>query len=90
LRELAVECNVAPAVEFIGYQERRATVELLLGCTALLFVSHYEGYGMPPQEAQSIGCAAILSDIRCHREVYAEAADQPAARAAHSALCRSQ
>jgi glycosyltransferase involved in cell wall biosynthesis len=46
-------------------------VELLLKSTALLFVSHYEGYGMPPQEAQSIGCPVILSDIRCHRTVYA-------------------
>jgi len=72
LRLLAATCNVASAVEFVGYQERRATVELLLNCTALLFVSHYEGYGMPPQEAQSIGCPAILSDIRCHRVVYAD------------------
>jgi glycosyltransferase involved in cell wall biosynthesis len=72
LRILAATCGVASAVEFVGYQQRRATVELLLNCTALVFASRYEGYGMPPQEAQSLGCPAILSDIRCHRVVYAD------------------
>lgn len=72
LRLLAATCHVASAVEFIGYQERRAIVELLLNCTALLFVSRYEGYGMPPQEAQSVGCPAVLSDLRCHRVVYGD------------------
>jgi len=72
LRALAISRNVSSAVEFVGYQPRQATVELLLKCTALLFTSRYEGYGMPPQEAQSIGCPVVLSDIRSHRAVYAD------------------
>lgn len=74
LRQLAQKCGVASAVEFPGYLGRADTVRLLLSCTALVFTSHYEGYGMPPQEAQSIGCAVILSDIPCHRAVYADTA----------------
>ncbi len=72
LRQLARDCGVAGAVEFPGYLRRPQIVRLLLSCTALIFLSHYEGYGMPPQEAQSIGCAVILSDIPCHRAVYAD------------------
>lgn len=70
LRQLAQAQGVAGCVEFPGYLERERIVRLLLDCTALLFVSRYEGYGLPPQEAQSIGCAVVLSDIACHRAVY--------------------
>jgi len=64
--------NLELPIEFPGYLRRPQIVRLLLSCTALIFLSHYEGYGMPPQEAQSIGCAVILSDIPCHRAVYAD------------------
>jgi glycosyltransferase involved in cell wall biosynthesis len=40
----------------------------------LLFVSSYEGFGMPPLEALSIGCPVVLSDIPAHRCVYDDAA----------------
>ena len=63
---------MAAAVEFPGYAERAEIVRHFLNCTALLFVSRYEGYGMPPQEAQSVGCPVLLSDIACHRAVYAD------------------
>jgi glycosyltransferase involved in cell wall biosynthesis len=72
LAELAARTGVADCVEFPGYLEQRKTVRLLLGATALLFMSRLEGFGMPPQEAQSIGCAVVLSDIPCHRAVYAD------------------
>ena len=74
LRQLAASCGVSTAVEFPGYLVQRETVHHLLHCTALLFVSRYEGYGMPPQEAQSVGCAVILSDLACHRHIYGDAA----------------
>lgn len=70
LRQLAGVEGVGDSVEFPGYQTPERIVALLLACTALLFVSCYEGYGLPPQEAQSIGCAVVLSDIACHRSVY--------------------
>lgn len=73
LQELALSCHVGGQVSFPGYLAPAEHVRLLLKATALLFVSRYEGYGMPPQEAQSIGCPVVLSDIPCHRAVYADA-----------------
>ncbi len=70
LRTLAAQEGVAEHVAFPGYLEQQQIVKLMLRATALLFISRYEGYGMPPQEAQSIGCAVVLSDIDCHRAVY--------------------
>ncbi|MDQ3023416.1 MAG: glycosyltransferase family 4 protein [bacterium] len=55
------------------YLTRREVVRELLGATALVFPSRYEGFGMPPLEAMSIGCPVILSDIDAHRKVYADA-----------------
>ena len=70
LRALAAKLGVAEQVEFTGYLERGQVVAHLLNCTALLFVSRYEGYGMPPLEAMSVGTAVVLSEIGCHREIY--------------------
>lgn len=72
LRRLAEDYGVAGQVELPGYMGRGDAVRELLECTALLFISREEGYGMPPQEAQSIGVATVLSDIPCLRAVYAD------------------
>jgi glycosyltransferase involved in cell wall biosynthesis len=74
LRRLAEHTGTADQVDFIGYAGTPQVAGLLASCTALLFVSRREGYGMPPQEAQSIGCPVVLSDIPSHRAVY----DDPA------------
>lgn len=70
LRELAQKHSVAGQVEFTGYLEREQVVSHLLACTALVFVSRYEGYGLPPLEAMGLGTAVVLSEIACHRNVY--------------------
>lgn len=72
LQSIARELGVEAQLELPGYLPQAEIVRQLLHCTALLFVSRYEGYGMPPQEAQSIGVPVVLSDIPCHREVYAD------------------
>ena len=72
LTAIADELGVADSLELPGYLSQEEITQLLLSCTALLFVSRYEGYGMPPQEAQSIGVPVVLSDIPCHKEVYAD------------------
>jgi len=73
LRRLVSDCGVAELVRFADYLPPWEIVSYLRRATALLFVSRYEGYGMPPQEAQSVGCPVVLSDIACHRAVYADA-----------------
>ncbi len=72
LRRLAHECGVAEHIEFTGYLDRRQLVQLLLTATALVFASLAEGFGLPPLEAQSVGCPAILSDIPVLRAVHAD------------------
>lgn len=70
LEALIDKAKVRDQVELLDYQPREELTRSLLEATALLFVSTYEGYGMPPQEAQSLGCPVVLSDIGCHRAVY--------------------
>jgi glycosyltransferase involved in cell wall biosynthesis len=41
---------------------------------ALVFPSIYEGFGIPPLEAMSVGCPVIAADIPVLREVCADAA----------------
>ncbi|MEZ5339223.1 MAG: glycosyltransferase family 1 protein [bacterium] len=72
LKSIAAELDVVDSLEFPGYLPQQEITRRLLRSTALLFVSRYEGYGMPPQEAQSIGVPVVLSDIPCHKEVYAD------------------
>jgi glycosyltransferase involved in cell wall biosynthesis len=73
LAKLAAELGIADSVQFMAdYVPKDRVVDELLGCTALLAVSRYEGFSLPPLEAMSIGCAVILSDIPVHRAVYAD------------------
>ncbi len=41
---------------------------------AFVYLSFYEGFGLPPLEAMSMGCPVIVSDISAHREVCGDAA----------------
>jgi glycosyltransferase involved in cell wall biosynthesis len=41
---------------------------------ALISASLYEGFNLPPLEAQSLGVPVILSDIPVHREIYGDTA----------------
>jgi len=41
---------------------------------AFVYLSFYEGFGLPPLEAMSMGCPVIVSDISAHREVCGNAA----------------
>ena len=46
----------------------------ILNSKALVSASLYEGFNLPPLEAQSLGVPIILSDIPVHREVYGNSA----------------
>ncbi|HES58117.1 MAG TPA: glycosyltransferase family 1 protein [Firmicutes bacterium] len=74
LATLARKHGLAEFVDFPGYVERREAVRLMLSATALIFASRYEGYGLPPLEAMTVGCPVVLSDIACHHAVYGEQA----------------
>ena len=43
---------------------------LMMHCKAFIQPSFYEGFGIPPLEAMSVGADCILSDIPVFREIY--------------------
>lgn len=56
------------SVRRVGHVEDRWLVALLSGATALLYPSRYEGFGLPPLEAQACGTPAVAADIPALRE----------------------
>jgi glycosyltransferase involved in cell wall biosynthesis len=70
--------NMDHPEEILAYSVGHITDDELssLYRNAALFVypSLYEGFGIPPLEAMSMGCPVILSDIPVFREVFGDAA----------------
>ncbi len=50
-----------PHVEFTGHVNDRKLVELYQKTTVFVFLSFYEGFGLPPLEAMACGTPAIVS-----------------------------
>jgi len=63
-----------PRVIFAGRRSDAEIAALLSGAQALVFSSLYEGFGIPPLEAMTLGCPVIASDIPATRKVCADAA----------------
>lgn len=57
------------AIRFLGYVSDRRLNKLYNGATALLYLSTYEGFGLPVIEALACGTPVIASDIPCLREI---------------------
>ena len=70
LRALVAEKGLGAAVDFLDYTPLPELVRLYQHCTALVFPSLAEGFGVPPLEALACGRPAIVSDIAPHRETY--------------------
>jgi len=61
-------------VTFLGYVSDGEVKSLMKKCTAFVFPSYYEGFGIPPLEALSVGAKVIVSDVACLPEIYKKAA----------------
>jgi glycosyltransferase involved in cell wall biosynthesis len=61
-------------VTVIEYLDRDRWWEALSGTRALLFPSHYEGFGFPPLEAMAMGVPSVVSDRGSLPEVSGDAA----------------
>ena len=59
---------------YLGRQSDAALVYLMRRAIALLFPSKYEGFGLPVNEAMSLGCPVICSPVASIKEVGGEAA----------------
>lgn len=56
-------------IEFLGRVDDLELVKLYQNATAFVFPSFYEGFGIPPLEAQSCGCPVIASSSASIPEV---------------------
>lgn len=59
-------------VTFTDYLDENDLIDLYRGCSALVYPSKWEGFGIPPLEALACGRPVIVSDIPAHREVLSE------------------
>lgn len=63
-----------PNVLLLGYVSDEQVKFLMKNCKAFVFPSYYEGFGIPPLEALSVGAKIIVSDIPCFKEIYKDCA----------------
>lgn len=61
-------------IRLLGYLSYSQLVNLMRGARALVFPSLYEGFGLPPLEAMSVGCPVITSNVSSLPEVCGDAA----------------
>lgn len=61
-----------PRVLFLGRISDEQLVKYYSNALAFIFPSIYEGFGLPPLEAQACGCPVLASDIPPHHEVIGE------------------
>ncbi len=55
---------------YLGYQSDERVKSLYKNCKAFIFPSFYEGFGIPPMEALSVGSKIIISNSSCLPEIY--------------------
>ncbi len=72
LRQLGIDADV----RFVGYLGNVRLAGVMKLATALVFPSHYEGFGLPPLEAMACGCPCIVSNASSLPEVVGDAALQ--------------
>ncbi|HTO94656.1 MAG TPA: glycosyltransferase family 1 protein, partial [Bacteroidota bacterium] len=68
------EAVSAGHAEATGYVNDRELARLYAGALALVYPSRYEGFGMPPLEAMTLGCPVIAARASSIPEVCADAA----------------
>lgn len=70
---LAAEARALPNVHLLGTVPDAHLPGLLKHALAMVFLSLYEGYGIPPLEAMAVGTPAIVSNVASLPEVVGDA-----------------
>lgn len=74
LKSLVKQRNLEDIVEIKGFVSDRELDELYRNCSALVYPSLWEGFGIPPMEAMRYQKPVILSNIDVFREIFEDAA----------------
>lgn len=64
--------NLEKEVVFLGYIPNHELNTIIGNAKAFMFMSFYEGFGIPPLEALSLNIKTLVSDIPVFHEVYKE------------------
>ena len=65
--------NCPDNINLLGYICDEEAKTLMRDCKAFLFPSFYEGFGIPPLEAMSVGCKSIIvSDTEIMHEIFSD------------------
>jgi glycosyltransferase involved in cell wall biosynthesis len=75
-KEFDAPASELPNVIQLGFLENKELIRLLRGAAAMMFLSRYEGFGVPVAEAMAVGTPVIVSDCAALQEVAGEAALQ--------------
>jgi glycosyltransferase involved in cell wall biosynthesis len=73
-RALIRSLGLAERVHWLGQINREAMPKLMAAAAAVVYPSHYEGFGLPPLEAMAAGCPVVASNASCLPEVLGDAA----------------
>ena len=68
------ECRNRNLIDELGYVSEQELIHLYKGAIALCFLSKYEGFGLTPLEAMTVGCPVITTRYTSLPEVCGEAA----------------
>lgn len=63
-------CN--PKIKFLGRVSDEDLIKYYSNAVAFVYPSFYEGFGIPPLEAQTCGCPAICAEASCLPEVFGD------------------
>ena len=74
LKNLVKQRNLEDIVEIKGFVSDKELDELYRNCSALVYPSLWEGFGIPPLEAMRYQKPVILSNIDVFKEIFEEAA----------------
>ena len=74
LEGLADEMGLRPCVRFSGFVEDRSLVDRYAAADAAVFLSEYEGFGLPALEAAARGVPLVVSRAPALGEVFRDAA----------------
>jgi len=65
-----IEKDFKERIKFLGRVSEKELIKLYSNSICFVYPSLYEGFGIPPLEAQACGCPVLLSNIKVFKEVY--------------------